>query len=87
VKYELGFYIPEDGILHSHRRENLKSYIVILKIFQRDIERKKNLNAGQFAFRASHIRTLQLTMTTNQLALSFNNIMSTAVVLLDIAET
>jgi hypothetical protein len=26
VKYELGFYIPEDGILHSHRRENLKSY-------------------------------------------------------------
>jgi hypothetical protein len=26
VKYELGFYIPEDGILHSHGRENLKSY-------------------------------------------------------------
>jgi hypothetical protein len=26
LKYELGFYIPEDGILHSHRRENLKSY-------------------------------------------------------------
>jgi hypothetical protein len=25
VKYELGFYIPEDNILHSHRRENLKS--------------------------------------------------------------
>jgi hypothetical protein len=25
VKYELGFYIPEDGILHSHRRENLTS--------------------------------------------------------------
>jgi hypothetical protein len=23
VKYELGFYIPEDGIVHSHRRENL----------------------------------------------------------------
>jgi hypothetical protein len=29
VKYELGFYIPEDGILHSHRRENLKSYITL----------------------------------------------------------
>jgi hypothetical protein len=29
VKYELGFYIPKDGILHSHRRENLKSYKVI----------------------------------------------------------
>jgi hypothetical protein len=27
VKYELSFYIPEDGILHSHRRENLKSDI------------------------------------------------------------
>jgi hypothetical protein len=23
--YELGFYIPEDGILHSHGHENLKS--------------------------------------------------------------
>jgi hypothetical protein len=29
VKYELGFYIPEDGILHSHCRENLKSYIAL----------------------------------------------------------
>jgi hypothetical protein len=29
VKYELGFYNPEDGILHSHRRENLKSYIAL----------------------------------------------------------
>jgi hypothetical protein len=28
VKYELG-YIPEDGILHRHRRENLKSYNLI----------------------------------------------------------
>jgi hypothetical protein len=28
VRYELGFYISEDGILHSHDRENLKSYIV-----------------------------------------------------------
>jgi hypothetical protein len=27
LKYELGFYIPEDDILHSHRRENLKSYM------------------------------------------------------------
>jgi hypothetical protein len=29
VKYELGFYIPDDDILHSHRRENLKSYIAL----------------------------------------------------------
>jgi hypothetical protein len=26
VKEEMGFYIPEDDILLSHRRENLKSY-------------------------------------------------------------
>jgi hypothetical protein len=29
VRYELGFYIQEDAILHSHRRENLKSYIAL----------------------------------------------------------
>jgi hypothetical protein len=29
VKYELGVYIPEDDILHSHRQENLKSYIAL----------------------------------------------------------
>jgi hypothetical protein len=29
VKYELGFYIPEGGILHSHCHENLKSYKLI----------------------------------------------------------
>jgi hypothetical protein len=26
VRYELGSYIPEDGILHNHRRETLKSF-------------------------------------------------------------
>jgi hypothetical protein len=26
VRYELSRYIPEYGVLHSHRRENLKSY-------------------------------------------------------------
>jgi hypothetical protein len=29
VRYELGFYIPEDCILHSDRRETLKSYIAL----------------------------------------------------------
>jgi hypothetical protein len=28
-RYELCFYIPEDNILHSHRHENLKSYIAL----------------------------------------------------------
>jgi hypothetical protein len=31
VRNELGFYIPEDGILHSHRRENLKPYINVFR--------------------------------------------------------
>jgi hypothetical protein len=29
VKYELGFYIPEEDILHSDRRGTLKSYIAL----------------------------------------------------------
>jgi hypothetical protein len=29
VTYELGSYIPEDDILHSDRRENLKYYIAL----------------------------------------------------------
>jgi hypothetical protein len=28
VKYELGSYIPEDDVLHSHCRENLKPHTV-----------------------------------------------------------
>jgi hypothetical protein len=31
VRYELGSYIPEDDILHSHRREHLKSYMKYIK--------------------------------------------------------
>jgi hypothetical protein len=30
VKCELSFYIPADGILHNHRRENFKSYKIWL---------------------------------------------------------
>jgi hypothetical protein len=29
VRYELGFYTPEDGIPHSHRHEDLKTYITL----------------------------------------------------------
>jgi hypothetical protein len=29
VRYDLGFHIPEEGILQSHRRENLRSYIAL----------------------------------------------------------
>jgi hypothetical protein len=45
VTYEMGFYILEDGILHSHRCEKLKSYYVyilqniftILIAYERDL--------------------------------------------------
>jgi hypothetical protein len=33
VRCKLGFYIPEDGILHSHRSEYLRSYITITGSF------------------------------------------------------
>jgi hypothetical protein len=36
VKYELGFYIPEDDILHSHRREHFKSCIYFVGFAERD---------------------------------------------------
>jgi hypothetical protein len=29
VKYDVGFYLAVDGIFHSLRRENLKSYIAL----------------------------------------------------------
>jgi hypothetical protein len=43
VRYELGFYIPEDGILHSRRRENLKPYNVHLFL-------KKGININKYIF-------------------------------------
>jgi hypothetical protein len=39
--YLLGFYIPEDDILHSHRRENLKSHTA-LKGW--DLKRRRNMS-------------------------------------------
>jgi hypothetical protein len=32
VTYELSSYIPQDGILRSHRRENLKAYVAPYEI-------------------------------------------------------
>jgi hypothetical protein len=34
VKYELGFYIPEDDTLHSDRRENLRYSTSAMTLFQ-----------------------------------------------------
>jgi hypothetical protein len=33
VRYELGFYIPEDGVLHSYRCENLTSFLSSLAAY------------------------------------------------------
>jgi hypothetical protein len=41
AKYGLGFYIPEDDILHSHRRENLKSDTGISLLMQLSRIKKK----------------------------------------------
>jgi hypothetical protein len=30
VRYEVGFYIPENDILHSHRCEHFRSYPLML---------------------------------------------------------
>jgi hypothetical protein len=29
VRYKLVVYIPDDGILNSHRRDNLRSYLAL----------------------------------------------------------
>jgi hypothetical protein len=45
VKYEQGFYIPEDDILHSHRRENLKSYIALTDW---TLKRRRNVSPARY---------------------------------------
>jgi hypothetical protein len=47
VKYKLGFYIPEDGILHSHRREKLKSLLRIFLIIKEYQENPPQLDGSQ----------------------------------------
>jgi hypothetical protein len=42
---------PEDTILHSHRRENLKSYIVI------NIKKQINLNSYKAQKKADNLNT------------------------------
>jgi hypothetical protein len=45
VKYGLGFYIPEDGILHSHSCENLKSYIALTGW---TVQRRRNVSPVKY---------------------------------------
>jgi hypothetical protein len=45
VRYELGFYIPVDDILHSHSRENLKSYIALTDW---TLQRRRNVSPVRY---------------------------------------
>jgi hypothetical protein len=45
VRYELGFYITQVGIVHSHRRENLKSYIALTGWA---LERRRNVSPVRY---------------------------------------
>jgi hypothetical protein len=45
VRYELGFYIPKDGIFHSHRRETLKSYMALTGWV---LERRSNVSSVRY---------------------------------------
>jgi hypothetical protein len=45
VRYKLGFYIPEDDILHSHSRENLKSYIALSSW---TLQRRRNVSPVRY---------------------------------------
>jgi hypothetical protein len=45
VKYKLGIYIPEDDILHSHHRENLKSYIALTAS---TLQRRRNVSPVKY---------------------------------------
>jgi hypothetical protein len=40
VRYELGFYIPADGILHRRRREKLKSWTIIYLLPEKVLKAK-----------------------------------------------
>jgi hypothetical protein len=49
VRYELGFYITEGDILHSHRRDNLKSYLATdVDIFPRCVPESRLMRCVSF---------------------------------------
>jgi hypothetical protein len=60
---------------------------VILKIAQRHIEERDQINASQFRFHALLSKTLQLLRLEDHITLIFNINLSMAVVFLDIHKT
>jgi hypothetical protein len=51
VRYELEFYVPEDDILHTHRRENLESYFQTLTL-ARDLNQGTRTYGAEIALTA-----------------------------------
>jgi hypothetical protein len=47
VRYQLGFYITEDSIHHSHRRENLKSFILQINDIKKISRRIQEMERDQ----------------------------------------
>jgi hypothetical protein len=70
VKYELGFYIPEDAMLHSHCRENLRSYKVIAFSFVGSREEKRFLSNPVAMHDVSCADSCSQNKKTNSVALS-----------------
>jgi hypothetical protein len=60
---------------------------VILKILQKYIDERGQLNASQFGFRARHSTTLQCTRLTDHITLHFYNKICTTAVFLDIQKS
>jgi hypothetical protein len=60
VRYELGFYIPEDGVLHSHGPEDLKSYKNLCLQLHMKLKQKDNsvpLDVNIMSIRALYVST------------------------------
>jgi hypothetical protein len=51
--------IPENGILHSHRRENIKSYIIIYYLCAESTATKPITHAAQWRSRQLHNGQIQ----------------------------
>jgi hypothetical protein len=61
ARYELGFYVPEDGILHGEHRENLKSYIALTG---RDLYWRRNVSPVKYELGFMSQKTAFFIVTT-----------------------
>jgi hypothetical protein len=80
MRYELAFYIPEGGILHSHHRENPKYYIVLTgwALYQRcnvfSVRYKPGLYIPEGGILHSHLRENLISHTTESPSGSLHDI-------------